>query len=314
MNYYPFHVGDYIAHTAHLDPIEDLAYRRLLDAYYIAEGPIEGTPEQIARLIRLRGHVEVVAAILVEFFDGSEPGFWRHARCDLEIAKFHAMRDGGRKGAANRWRQAGDTPADRGAIGGALGEGSPPHGPPNANQNQNQKEQGLPLPVQEQPFRSEQLLGAENRNEPATNAPRKRSADTNGTRLPDGWKPDAALYAWAATERPDCDVNLELDAFVDHWRAQPGAKGRKADWNATWRNWIRRANARPAAKLAQARGRYGGAPTLPERVKAAADEQRATEARQVGPMRPIFDVIAKAVPQTVMQALDAPTGGNREPV
>ena len=34
MIYYPFHIGDYIAHTAHLDPIEDCAYRRLLDAYY----------------------------------------------------------------------------------------------------------------------------------------------------------------------------------------------------------------------------------------------------------------------------------------
>ena len=35
MNYYPFHVGDYIAHTAHLHPLEDIAYRRMLDLYYM---------------------------------------------------------------------------------------------------------------------------------------------------------------------------------------------------------------------------------------------------------------------------------------
>ena len=29
--------------------------------------------------------------------------------------------------------------------------------------------------------------------------------------------------------------------FADHWAAQPGQKGVKADWPATWRNWIRRA-------------------------------------------------------------------------
>jgi uncharacterized protein YdaU (DUF1376 family) len=40
MNYYPFHVGDYAAHTAHLEPMEDLAYRRMLDAYYLRESPL----------------------------------------------------------------------------------------------------------------------------------------------------------------------------------------------------------------------------------------------------------------------------------
>ena len=49
MNYYPFHIGDYIAHTAHLDPIEDCAYRRLLDAYYLIEGPLPADVAACAR-------------------------------------------------------------------------------------------------------------------------------------------------------------------------------------------------------------------------------------------------------------------------
>jgi hypothetical protein len=47
---------------------------------------------------------------------------------------------------------------------------------------------------------------------------------------------------------PDVDLRAEHDKFTDYWRAQPGAKGRKAGapgWNATWRNWIRRADESP---------------------------------------------------------------------
>jgi hypothetical protein len=33
----------------------------------------------------------------------------------------------------------------------------------------------------------------------------------------------------------------ELAKFRDHWTARAGAGARKADWEATWRNWARRA-------------------------------------------------------------------------
>lgn len=38
------------------------------------------------------------------------------------------------------------------------------------------------------------------------------------------------------------DVDSEFDGFRDYWVAQPGQKGVKADWLATWRNWCRRSN------------------------------------------------------------------------
>jgi uncharacterized protein YdaU (DUF1376 family) len=37
MHYYQFNIGDYQSHTAHLTDMEDLAYRRLLDWYYLHE-------------------------------------------------------------------------------------------------------------------------------------------------------------------------------------------------------------------------------------------------------------------------------------
>lgn len=89
MNYYPFHLGDYAAHTAHLEPMEDLAYRRMLDLYYRTEQPLPGEVDQIARLIRLRGSEREIMAVLTEFFQSSDAG-WAHGRCDAEIAR---MRD-----------------------------------------------------------------------------------------------------------------------------------------------------------------------------------------------------------------------------
>ena len=84
MNYYPFHLGAYAAHTAHLEPMEDLAYRRMLDAYYLREEPLPAEPADVARLIRMRQNMAEVEAVLREFFDLTEDG-WSHARCDEEI-------------------------------------------------------------------------------------------------------------------------------------------------------------------------------------------------------------------------------------
>ncbi|WP_220667454.1 hypothetical protein [Propionibacterium australiense] len=64
-----------------------------------------------------------------------------------------------------------------------------------------------------------------------------------GSRLPEGWTPadTPAARALAAELGDPQAVARELDRFRDHWAAQPGAKGRKSDWDATWRNWLRRA-------------------------------------------------------------------------
>jgi uncharacterized protein YdaU (DUF1376 family) len=37
------------------------------------------------------------------------------------------------------------------------------------------------------------------------------------------------------------DVDREFPKFRDYWIAQPGQKAVKTDWNATFRNWLRRA-------------------------------------------------------------------------
>jgi len=81
----------------------------------------------------------------------------------------------------------------------------------------------------------------------------KAQPGARGARLPSDWVADDELLAWAMQKRPDVDPDLETEKFVNYWVAMPGAKGRKLDWSATWRNWILGARSTP---------RY--APTLPE--------------------------------------------------
>lgn len=86
MNYFPFHVGDYAAHTGHLEPMEDLAYRRLLDLYYIREGALPADVQVTAKLVRMRSMAADVESVLNEFFVLTEAG-WMHSRCEAEIER-----------------------------------------------------------------------------------------------------------------------------------------------------------------------------------------------------------------------------------
>ncbi len=66
-----------------------------------------------------------------------------------------------------------------------------------------------------------------------------------GARLPDDWTLPDDWLAWATGEGlPKPWAKAEADKFRDYWRAQPGVKGRKVDWQATWRNWCRNARDR----------------------------------------------------------------------
>jgi len=86
MHYYQFHIGDYKSHTHHLTLLEDLAYRLLLDYYYLHESPI--TQRDIARLIGMREHEQEVLTVLNEFFISTDKGFI-NPRADSQIKTFH---------------------------------------------------------------------------------------------------------------------------------------------------------------------------------------------------------------------------------
>ena len=58
-------------------------------------------------------------------------------------------------------------------------------------------------------------------------------------RLPEDWQPRENDIQTMKEHFPSIDLKLETHAFRDYWRSVAGARGRKADWDATWRNWIR---------------------------------------------------------------------------
>lgn len=99
MNFYSFHIGDYLSATAHLSILEHGAYRRLLDVYYVAEFQLPGDVRQVYRLIgaRAKEEKEAVDVILEEFFEKTEIGY-RHGRCEHEISVCNKNRTNGKRG------------------------------------------------------------------------------------------------------------------------------------------------------------------------------------------------------------------------
>ncbi len=91
------------------------------------------------------------------------------------------------------------------------------------------------------------------------------------SRLPADWQLPDSWREWATAERPDLDMQRAAAGFADYWHAKPGKDGRKTDWLATWRNWVRNERAPPQARAsppvakhaAAARAIYG-APSNPE--------------------------------------------------
>lgn len=91
----------------------------------------------------------------------------------------------------------------------------------------------------------------------------REGASPSGSRLTPDWEPSAEDLEFARRTRPEIDVPTEAAKFRDHWTSTAGAKGRKADWSATWRNWIRRADAPKGAPGQPVQG--SAAPKAPPR-------------------------------------------------
>jgi uncharacterized protein YdaU (DUF1376 family) len=85
MHYYQFNIGDYASHTRYLTPIQDLAYRRLIDLYYLQEKPIP--KDNTASLIGLSDYRTDVEHVLNTYFVLSEQG-WFNKRVEQEIAEY----------------------------------------------------------------------------------------------------------------------------------------------------------------------------------------------------------------------------------
>jgi uncharacterized protein YdaU (DUF1376 family) len=107
MNFYKHHIGDYDADTAHLTWDEDMAYTRMMRAYYRREKPLPAEIKDVCRLVRAttRTQKEAVETVLNEFFTIEDDG-WHQKRCDEELSvaneKADQNRQNGKKGGRPR--------------------------------------------------------------------------------------------------------------------------------------------------------------------------------------------------------------------
>lgn len=76
----------------------------------------------------------------------------------------------------------------------------------------------------------------EEEKEEANASSKKRSA-----RLPAEWVLPKAWGVWAVSEgMSETDVRREAERFRDYWHSIGGQRAVKLDWQATWRNWVRK--------------------------------------------------------------------------
>ncbi len=342
MHKYKFNSRKWASETGHLTPMEECAYRLLVDLYYECEGPIPSDPEVLARKIRMAGHEDVVSSVLSEFFFleatqshsddptgtniapdqnertvGALKLVYRHFGCDDKIAKelgkaktakIHALCE---KVAKHRVNTACPSESvdynkvydnltsinltsnnltaldnlkhniyiykskvlDRRGVGEVVGEGEEKtffgkfaENAPSPVDNfsepvDNSKNANGIIDIYTIDMFGDSDANGDNSNirandssekylraaitvpdEPVknTSSSNNRSAnEKNGKRLPEDWSPSEEEILFCKTARPELDWREVVERFRDYWISQPGARGRKINWTATWRNWVR---------------------------------------------------------------------------
>ena len=225
MHFYQFHIGDYKSHTHHLSLIEDLAFRRLLDHYYLHECPI--MQRDIARQIGMREHEQEVLTVLNEFFLSTDRGFVNH-RADAQIKIFREHQAVSAWGAFCRDNPKLKEFAEKNVYIQHFTEGT-------------HNDYVSTLRVHHvHTMGTSSPHDATNNHKPITNnhKPIKEKV-TKGSRLSADWVLPKDWEDWARQERPDLDLRSVGEQFKDYWSAKAGSGSTKLDWYATWRNWVR---------------------------------------------------------------------------
>ena len=77
---------------------------------------------------------------------------------------------------------------------------------------------------------------------PSSSSSSSSSNIIKASRLPTDFEMPVDWRQWARSQRSDIDVDMEAESFRDYWSSKGGKDACKTDWQATWRNWVRRTN------------------------------------------------------------------------
>ena len=221
MNYYPFHIGDYLSATRHLSWAEDAAYRRLLDTYYTTEKALPLDLRAVCRLVlaTTEEQREAVRVVLDEFFEKTEEG-WKNSRADAEIDAMRDKQQKQRDKANKRWHKP-----------------EPEHGNALAMpQHEEEAATALKTDADAMPPTPTPTPTPTPNTAKAVGASRRKPQ----VALPEDFAPNDVGMIRAAEKH--LNVPAELEKFRNHHAAKGSVM---ADWQAAWRTWV--GNARPGA-------------------------------------------------------------------
>lgn len=216
----PLYIGDYLADTSRLTTEQHGAYLLLIMDYWRSGRPPDND-QVLAQICKLSPDAWSNAKAMLKQYFIVEEGFWVHKRIESEIAAANENKEKRHeraiKGAKARWNNA------------------------TSSATSNPQAMLIQCPS---PSPSPSTSHTTTKELAAKAAPATRLSED--WQLPDDWA------IWAKQERPDLNPNKVADSFKDYWIAQPSAKGKKTNWQATWRNWVRNQKADPADKTFEA--------------------------------------------------------------
>ena len=235
--YFPMYPDDFEADTAHLTLAEDGAYNRLLRLCWRTPGcSIPAEKEWIYRRLRALSDDDraVIDTVLDEFFT-IESGRCSNARLTKE------------------WVAANEAYERRKNAGSKGGKAKSLKTLASASSN------AVALTKQPEP-----------EPEPVKKEEPKGSSKKRGSRLSEDWQLPKAWGKWAVSEGLDeISVRREADKFRDYWISAPASKAVKVEWQAVWRNWVRKVlddrRSKPSRHAARGSNDFGAFGQIPER-------------------------------------------------
>ena len=238
----PFYPSDWIAGTARMNRMQKAVY---FDICCYNWDKAEAVPESELTLMfgDIDGWQEILDQLIAANKLDRTPNGIANGRAIAEAkASYETWTkkvEGGRAGAKKRWsakrkpKKTNDKSDDRTPNGMGIGVPIDNH---NHNHNHNHIDRGAP----DGAAKSE-----------------KGTRWKSGQQVPDEWR------QWAIDQRyKPRDVREQADSFSDYWAGKPGKDGVKLDWEATWRNWMRKAE------------QYSGVEKFPEPKKSRGEELR----------------------------------------
>jgi uncharacterized protein YdaU (DUF1376 family) len=236
MNYVERHFGDWARDTAHLSMLEEGAYNRLVDLYYVRETPLPIDLTACCRLARAMTASEraAVKSVLAEFFDQTDDG-WTHKRCDREIDRFRTKSGKASASAKARWGAPPNADAKPDAPAHANASAKAVRHARAATSSQ------APLPTPQAPETAQPEVAPSGGS---------RSSPRPTRKAPPDFAPSPEMRTWAKANAPGVNVDAEAEKLRDHTFATA-----RSDWDGTFRNWLR--------KAAEHAPRNGGKPQQP---------------------------------------------------